>query len=109
MNIKIVVFFSVLLSMSLLSCDTSSKPSKAVPPGAKIVELSIPILCEWPDKEYEVSFILESIDGVYKAFASGRSQSVKIWYDEKSANANAFIKILNGKEYYVSGEPKFLN
>jgi hypothetical protein len=41
MNKKIVVVFSLLLSMSLLSCDTPSQPSKAVPPGAKIVELSI--------------------------------------------------------------------
>jgi hypothetical protein len=29
--------------MSLFSCDTSSKPSKDVPPGSKIVELSIPM------------------------------------------------------------------
>ena len=94
--------------MSFLSCDTPSQPSKAVPPGAKIVELNIPILCDWPPIEYEVSFILENIDGVYKALASGRSQTVKIWYDEKSTNVNAFIKNLEKKEYYVSGEPKFL-
>jgi hypothetical protein len=48
MNTKIVVLFSFFLSLSLFSCDsdTPSQPSKAVPPGAKIVELSIPILCE---------------------------------------------------------------
>jgi hypothetical protein len=43
MNTKILVFFSLLLSMSLLSCGTPSESSKAVPPDAKIVELSIPI------------------------------------------------------------------
>ena len=95
--------------MSLLSCDTSSKPSKAVPPGAKIIELSIAMCDRWPEQEYEISFILESIDGVYKTFASGRSRSVKIWYDEKNTNVNAFIKNLEEKEYHVSGEPKFLN
>jgi hypothetical protein len=37
------LFFSLLLSMSLLSCGTSSEPAKVVPPGANIVELSIPM------------------------------------------------------------------
>ncbi len=63
-------------------------------------------MCDrWPEQEYEISFILESIDGVYKTFASGRSRSVKIWYDEKKTNVNAFIKNLEEKEYHVSGEP----
>jgi hypothetical protein len=43
MNTKIVLFFSLLLSMSLLSCGTSSESAKVVPPDAKIVKLSIPM------------------------------------------------------------------
>jgi hypothetical protein len=43
MNTKIILFFSLLLSMSLLSCGTASESAKAVPPDAKIVELSIPM------------------------------------------------------------------
>ena len=108
MNTKIVVFFSLLLSMSLLSCDPFSTPSKAVPPGAKIVELNIPLF-ECPVDEDRIRFILKSIDGVYEAHASSRSRSVKIWYDEKRTNVNAFIKIFKEYEYEVSGAPKFLN
>ena len=107
MNTKIVLFFSLLLSMSLLSCGTASESSKAVPPGARIVELSIP-MC-WPGDDLGVSFTLESIDGVYKTFASLQSLNVKIWYDEKRTDVNAFSKKLKDTEYYVTGAPKFLN
>lgn len=108
MNTKIVAVFSLLLSMSLLSCATPSKPSKAVPPDAKIVELNIP-LCEWPEDERGIRVILKSTEGVYDAHASGLSSSVKIWYDEKRTNVDAFIKILKDNNYEVSGTPKFLN
>jgi len=101
-NIGIVII--LLLGMLVLSCAAQ----KPIPGNARIVELNVPT-CDWPGTAASIRYILEKIDGVYKADADYQDSSVKIFFDEKKASVDQFIKALSKGGFEIKGSPKFLN
>lgn len=101
-NIGIVII--LLLGLLLLSCAAQ----KPIPENARIVGLNVPT-CDWPGTAESIRYILEKIDGVYKADADYHNSSVKIFFDDKKASVDQFIKALSKGGFEITGSPKFLN
>jgi copper chaperone CopZ len=101
-NIGIVII--LLLGLLLLSCAAQ----KPIPENVRIVRLNIPT-CDWPGTAARIRLILENIDGVYKADADYHDSSVKVFFDDKKASVDQFIKALSKGGFEITGSPKFLN
>lgn len=101
-NIDIVII--LLFGLLLLSCAAQ----KPIPENARIVQLIVPT-CDWPGTADSIRYILEKIDGVYKADANYNDHSVKIFVDDKKASVDQFIKALSKGGFEITGSPKFLN
>jgi len=101
-NIGIVII--LLLGLLLLSCAAQ----KPIPENARIVELNVPT-CAWSATSARVRLILDKIDGVYKVDADYHDSSVKIFFDDKKASVDQFIKALSEGGFEITGSPKFLN
>ena len=104
MKRNIGIMLILLLGLLLISCAAQ----KPIPENARIVQLIVPT-CDWPGTASSIRYILQKIDGVYKADADYHSSSVKIFFDEKKANVDQFIKALSKGGFEVTGSPKFLN
>jgi len=94
----------LLFGLLLLSCAAQ----KPIPENARIVELKVPS-CAWSATAERVRFILDKIDGVYKVDADFHDSSVKIFFDDKKASVDQFIKALSKGGFEITGSPKFLN
>ena len=101
-NIGIVII--LMFGLLLLSCAAQ----KPVPENARIVKLNVPS-CEWPDTAARIRLILEKIDGVYRADADYGVSAVTIFFDDKKASVDQFIKELSKWGFEIIGSPKFLN
>ena len=94
----------LLFGLLLLSCAAQ----KPIPENARIVELKVPS-CAWSATAERVRFILDKIDGVYKVDADFHDSSVKIFFDDKKASVDQFIKALSKGNFEITGSPKLLN
>jgi len=101
-NIGIVIV--LILGLLLLSCAAQ----KSIPENARIVNLNVPT-CAWPGKADSIRYILKKIDGVYKVVADYNNHTVKVFFDDKKANVDQFIKALSKGGFEDTGSPKFLN
>ena len=101
-NLGVIII--LLLGLSLLSCAAQ----KPIPENARIVQLNVPT-CAWPGTADSIRYILKKIDGVYKVDANYNDHSVKVFFDDKKASVDQFIKALSKGTFEVTGSPKFLN
>ena len=101
-NIGIVII--LLFGLLLLSCAAQ----KPIPENARIVELNVPT-CAWPGTADSIRYILTKIDGVYKVATDYNNHTVKIFFDDKKASVDQFIKALSKGQFETTGSPKFLN